>query len=76
MSFLRTRRTFSQRFDAVQKAGQVFLPDTPENCDEARSKVGVSIGRGGRMTSVNVFYKKPPKELSLEFLMSPAARIV
>lgn len=76
MTFLRTRRPFQQRFEAVQRAGELFMPDTPQNCDEERSKVGVSIGRGGRMTSVTVFYKRPPKELGLDFLMSKSARIV
>ncbi len=76
MTFLRTRRTFQQRFDAVQNAGQLFLQQAPAMCDDSRSKVGVSIGRGGRMHSVSVFYKKRPKELGIEFLSSPAARIL
>lgn len=76
MTFLRTRRTFQQRFDAVKSAGQLFLQQAPDLCDDSRSKVGVSIGRGGRMRSVSVFYKKRPKELGIEFLSSSAARIV
>lgn len=76
MSYLRIHRTFEQRFDLTKRAGEIFLPDTPELCDRSRTKVGVSIGHNGRMKPVSIFYKNRPRELGLDFLASPAVKIV
>lgn len=76
MTFLRSRRTFADRFDMIQKAGELFLPDTPVTCDKDRTKVGVSIGGKGRMKSVSIFYKHAPKELTLDILSNPHVRIL
>ncbi|HET8685144.1 MAG TPA: hypothetical protein VFM18_00610 [Methanosarcina sp.] len=76
MTFLRTRRSFSERFESVKKAGIAFAPKAPTLYDDSRTQSGVTIGKGGRMKSVNVFYKKQPKELGLDFLTSPASKVV
>ena len=72
----RIRRTFDERFEAVKLFGELFREEPPELCDSSRTKIAVSIGRGGRMKPVTVHYKHRPKGLSLDFISSPTSMIV
>lgn len=83
MTFLRTRSaaktprpSFEDRSKAIKAWGELFAADTPTGCDSAKTRMAVSIGRGGKMRPAQVFVKNKPKELGLDFIMSPHARIV